>query len=158
MKQKQFTHLQKLTVSAVLMALYIVLMYVTQGFAFGAYQIRIATSLYALAYLCPFLILPLGFANLLSNTILGGFGLFDSVGGLAVGVLTCTCVWLLRRSNCNKALVAVPIILIPGLGVATWLSFLLHIPYPAMALSLCIGQVIPGIVGALLVKLLENKL
>ena len=41
---------RKLTISAMVVALYIVLIYLTQGISFGAYQIRIATSLYALAY------------------------------------------------------------------------------------------------------------
>ena len=37
---------RKLTISAMVVALYIVLIYLTQGISFGAYQIRIATSLY----------------------------------------------------------------------------------------------------------------
>ena len=50
---------RKLTISAMVVALYIVLIYLTQGISFGAYQIRIATSLYALAYAFPFLIVPM---------------------------------------------------------------------------------------------------
>ena len=56
------TRLQKLTFSAMVMALYIVVLCLTSSFSFGAYQIRIATSLYALAYLFPFLVVPLGLA------------------------------------------------------------------------------------------------
>ena len=41
---------RKLTISAMVVALYIVVLYVTQSVSFGAYQIRIATSLYALDY------------------------------------------------------------------------------------------------------------
>ena len=59
-----------LTFSAIVIAMYITVMYVTQSFAFGAYQIRLATSLYALAYLFPFLIVPLGLSNFLSNFVL----------------------------------------------------------------------------------------
>ena len=36
---------RKLTISALIMALYIVLLYVTAGVSFGAYQVRIATAL-----------------------------------------------------------------------------------------------------------------
>jgi len=44
---------RKLTISAMVVALYIVVLYLTQSVSFGAYQIRIATSLYALAYEFP---------------------------------------------------------------------------------------------------------
>lgn len=46
-------------------------MMVTQGFAFGQYQVRIATALYGLAALFPFSILAFGFGNLISNLIMG---------------------------------------------------------------------------------------
>ena len=51
---------KRMTVAAMVMALYIVILYVTQGISFGPYQIRIATSLYALAFVYPFLAGPLG--------------------------------------------------------------------------------------------------
>ena len=54
---EKMSRVQKLTFSAMVMALYIVILYFTQSFSFGAYQIRIATSLYALSYLFPFLVL-----------------------------------------------------------------------------------------------------
>ena len=49
---------QKLVFSALCIALYIVVMMCTQSFAFGQYQIRIATALYGLSAIFPFLILP----------------------------------------------------------------------------------------------------
>ena len=52
----KMSRVQKMTFSAMVMAMYIVILYFTQSFSFGAYQIRIATALYALAYLFPFLI------------------------------------------------------------------------------------------------------
>lgn len=51
---------KRMTVAAMVMALYIVILYVTQGISFGPYQIRIATSLYALAFVYPFLVVPWG--------------------------------------------------------------------------------------------------
>ena len=150
------TRLQKLTFSAMVMALYIVVLCLTSSFSFGAYQIRIATSLYALAYLFPFLVVPLGLANLLSNMLFGGFGVADMLGGFLVGVTTAACIVLIRRKNWNRMLIAVPIVLVPGLGVATYLSYILAIPYPLMALNLCVGQLIPSVAGVALVKLLER--
>lgn len=147
---------QKLTFSALVMAIYIVILYFTQSFSFGAYQIRIATALYALAYLFPFLVFPLGLANFISNMLFGGFGIVDMLGGCIVGMAASACIVLIRRKKWNRVLIAVPIILIPGLGVAVYLSYFLSIPYPLMALNLCIGQLLPSIVGVVLVRALER--
>ena len=65
-----YTKTQKLTISAVCIALYLAVMLCTQSFAFGQYQIRIATALYGLSYLFPFLVLPFGMANLASNLLM----------------------------------------------------------------------------------------
>ncbi|MBW9144007.1 QueT transporter family protein [Clostridium sp. CM027] len=148
---------KELTIAALVMAMYIVIMYLTQGFSFGPYQIRMATSLYALGYIYPFLIVPMGAANLLSNTLMGGLGVFDMIGGTMVGIITTTLIYLIKRFNLNKWLIVVPIVFIPGLLVPIWLSYLLHIPYFALAISLCIVQIIPGIVGVILIKRLERN-
>ena len=156
METKHMSKTQKLTVSAMAIALYVTLMYFTQSFSFGAYQIRIATSLYALSYCFPFLVFPLGLANFISNMLFGGLGLLDMLGGGLVGILTAGAIALIRKKNWNRFLIMLPILLIPGLGVSTWLSCLLRIPYPALALNLCIGQAIPAICGPLLVGVLER--
>ena len=155
-KMKTMSQVQKLTLSAMIMALYIVILYVTQSFSFGAYQIRVATALYALAYLFPFLVLPLGLSNFISNMLFGGFGIIDMVGGCLVGMATTACIVLIRKKNWNRWLMVVPIVLVPGLGVATYLSYFVDMPYPLMAVNLCIGQIIPSIAGVLLVKSLER--
>lgn len=156
MDMKNLTPTQKLTVSGAVMAIYIVVMYLTQSFAFGQYQVRIATAIYSTAYLFPFLVLPLGLSNLLSNMVMGGLGVFDIVGGGLVGLLTAGGCALLGRLKLSSWLVTVPIALIPALGVSIWLSALLGVPYVAMAGSLLVGQIISGIVGALLVKGLKH--
>ena len=144
-----------LTFSALVMAMYIAIMYATQSFAFMAYQVRVATCLYALTYLFPFLIVPLGMANSLSN-FLGGLGFLDIVGGLAVGIITGSGVYLIRKFNGPKALVIPIIIAGPGFIVPLWLSPITGIPYAPLALSLCIGQTIPAFLGYLLIRLLEK--
>ncbi len=150
--------IKKLTISAIVMAMYIVIMFYTQGFAFGAYQIRIATALYSLSYIYPFLILPLGIANLLSNTLMGGLGIFDIFGGIAVGIITSGIVYLIRRFKLNKWFITLPIILGPGLIVPAWLSLILKVPYHILALSICIGQIVPAILGVILIIQLEKVL
>ncbi|MCF0157535.1 QueT transporter family protein [Veillonella caviae] len=148
---------RKLTISAMVVALYIVLIYVTQGISFGAYQIRIATSLYALAYAFPFLIIPMGIGNLISNFLFGGLGILDMVGGFGVGVLTTSLIVLMRRFDLTAWWVALPIILVPALCVPLWLSPLIGVPYWALVINLLVGQTIPGIVGATLVKALVSR-
>lgn len=152
------TQVQKLTMSGMVMALYIVILYFTQSFSFGAYQIRIATALYALAYLFPFLVVPLGLSNFISNMAFGGFGIVDMLGGCIVGIVTTSCIMLIRKYGWNCALIALPIIFVPGLGVATYLSHFTHMLYPLLALNLCIGQVIPSIAGVILVGVLQRVL
>jgi uncharacterized membrane protein len=157
-KLSSISNINKLTISGIVMALYICLMYFTQGFSFGQYQIRIATSLYSLSGIYPFLIVPLALSNLLSNTLMGGLGIFDIGGGFLVGIVTSGAAYLIKRFNLNDWFMCIPIILGPGLIVPMWLSYLLHVPYMVLAVSLCIGQIFPGILGVIFVKQLRNKI
>ena len=120
---------KRLTISAMVIALYVILMYLTQSISFGAYQIRIATSLYALAYIYPFLVVPLGIANLLSNFFFGGLGPLDMIGGTLVGITTGWLIAQVSIRNLNTWLVALPIWTVPTLCVSLWLSYLLNLPY-----------------------------
>ena len=128
MENQTFTNVRKLTTSGIVIALYVVILFMTQSFSFGAYQIRIVTSLYALSYLFPFLVIPLGLANFIAN-MLGGFGIIDMVGGFIVGIVTSGIVML---------------------------SPMVHMPYGALAISLCIGQTVPAVCGVALSKALEQ--
>lgn len=148
----------KAAMSGMVMAIYVLVMFLTQYFAFGQFQVRIATSFYALSAIYPFLIIPLSMANFLSNTLLGGLGLPDMVGGFIVGMLTSTVIYLIERWRLNDWLIAFSIVLIPGLMVPIWLSYILHLPYRALAISLCLEQIIPGVFGVLLVRQLKGKI
>ena len=158
MVKENMSKVQKLTVSAMVMALYVVVLYFKQSFSFGAYQIRIATALYALAYLFPFLVLPLGFANFIANFLFGGLGLLDWFGGCFVGIIVTAIIVLIRRKGWSRWLMILPIILVPGLGVPSYLSYLLHVPYSVLATSLCIGQSVPAVCGVVLVNVLQRAL
>ena len=158
MVKENMSKVQKLTVSAMVMALYVVVLYFTQSFSFGAYQIRIATALYAHAYLFPFLVLPLGFANFIANFLFGGLGLLDWFGGCFVGIIVTAIIVLIRRKGWSRWLMILPIILVPGLGVPSYLSYLLHVPYSVLATSLCIGQSVPAVCGVVLVNVLQRAL
>ncbi len=156
MINRDMSKVQKLTFSAMVIALYVTVLYFTQSFSFGAYQIRIATALYALSYLFPFLVLPLGLANFIANMLFGGLGLLDMFGGCIVGIVTTALIVGIRKKHWNHWLAILPIVLVPGLGVATWLSYLLKLPYLPLAGSLCIGQAVPAVCGVLLIRALER--
>ena len=145
-----------LCISAIIAAIYVVVMYFTQSFAFGAYQIRIATCLYSMSYFFPFLILPLGFANLLSNFLFGGLGMLDIIGGALVGFVTGGGVYLVKRFRLSDLFVIPIIIFAPGLIVPIWISYILELPYVALAVSICIGQIIPAVAGYFLIKTLSK--
>ena len=145
---QDYTKTQKLTISAICIALYLVVMLCTQSFAFGQYQVRIATALYGLSYIFPFLVVPFGIANVISNLVMGGLGPVDAIGGFFMGVLTSGVIAMGRRYGLGCWIVAVAVTLLPGLGVPVWLSVLVA--------SLLVGQFISGITGMLLVRALEK--
>ncbi|MDD3308045.1 MAG: QueT transporter family protein [Acetobacterium sp.] len=156
LNMERSTMVKKLVISGVVVALYAVVMLMTQSFAFGQYQIRVATSLYALAGIYPFLMVPLGVSNFLSNTIMGGLGPIDMIGGLVVGVVTAgSCAYL---KKINVWLVGLPILVFPTLLVPIWLSYLLGVPYLVLVISVGAGQILPSILGVLIVKYLEKPL
>lgn len=155
-KENERSQVMKITVSGITIAAYVAVMFLTQSFAFGQYQIRIATSIYSLASIFPFLIVPLGLANFMSNTLMGGLGLLDMIGGFIVGILTAASCFYLRKINLY--LVALPILVFPTLLVPIWLSYLLHVPYVILVVNIGLGQIIPSMVGVLIVKYLEKPL
>lgn len=147
---------QKIAIAGLCIALYIVVMVCTQSFAFGQYQIRIATALYSLSAVFPFLILPFGIANVVSNTVMGGLGILDIVGGFIVGVVTTSIIAYGKSKGCGNWIIWLAITLVPGLGVPMWLSVLLDLPYWLLASSILVGQCISGFAGMMLVTALER--
>lgn len=153
---QEYSKTQKLTIGAVCIALYLTVMLCTQSFAFGQYQVRIATALYGLSYLFPFLVVPFGIANVMSNILMGGLGPIDAIGGFIMGILVSGTIVLGRRCGFGSWIVAAVVTLLPGLGVPLWLSYLLDIPYLVLAASLLVGQFISGIAGMVLIQALEK--
>lgn len=146
----------QLTLSGIYIALFLVVMVCTQSFAFGQYQVRIATALYGLSAIFPFLIIPSCVANVLSNTLMGGLGIMDIVGGGLVGLLTTSLIVFGKKQGWGNWIVFLAVTFIPGLCVPIWLSALLNIPYWVLASSLLIGQAISGAASYMLVGALEK--
>ena len=147
---------KRMTIASMVIAVYIVVLYVTQGISFGAYQIRIATALYALAYWYPFLVVPLGIANLIANFLFGGLGPLDMLGGCAVGMITTWLIVQIRQHHGNVWLTVLPIWWVPSLVVSLWLSYLLQLPYGMLVINLSVGQLPPAICGEFLIHALAK--
>lgn len=146
---------REMTFAALIIALYVVVMFMTQSFAFGAYQIRIATALYALAYGRPYMVLPLGIANFTGNALFGGM-LPDMIGGFFVGCLVAWIVAQIGSRQRSPRWVVLPIFLVPAFGVSLWLAPILHMPYWLLVPNLLVGQALPAIVGAGLIPLVDR--
>lgn len=149
---------KKLTLSALFIALYVILMFFNQAFAFGAIQVRIATALYGLVWIYPFLIIPSALANMLSNTLYGGLGIIDIIGGAIVGLTTGCSIYLLKRFGAPRWTLMIPVTLIPGTIVPLYLHQLIKVPILPLMGSLLIGQMICSILSYLLVTTLEKRL
>jgi len=146
----------KITISGVTIALYTVFMYFTQSIAFGQYQVRFATGLYSLAYSFPFLCVPLGIANMLSNVLLGG-DFVNGVFGFFAGFLTTSIICLLKKITAKKVIVVLPIAIIPSIIIPIWLTFALQVPYYFLVLSLLVGQTISAYtVGIAIIHISER--
>lgn len=146
----------QLTLSGIYIALFLVVMVCTQSFAFGQYQVRIATALYGLSAIFPFLIIPSCIANILSNTLMGGLGILDIVGGGLVGLMTTSLIVFGKKQGWGNWIVFLAVTFIPGLCVPIWLSTLLNIPYWVLVSSLLVGQAISGAASYMLVGALEK--
>lgn len=132
---------KKIVFSSLVIAIYIVFVYLTQFLSFGQYQIRLATGLYSLSYIYPFLCLPLGIANMLSNILFGG-DIINGIFGFFAGVLTTFTISLLRKVTSKKCILVIPIAIIPSLIIPIWLTYTLTVPYLILFVSLLIGQTI----------------
>ncbi len=153
---KQFNNTQRLTISAISIAMYLALMIGTQGFAFGQYQVRIATAPYGLSAIFPFTIPAFSIANFVSNTVMGGFGLVDSIGGAIVGLLTTGLIVLAKRQGLGNWVLIPIITFVPGLIVPIWLTYFLPVPYWVLVSSLVVGQFVCGVVSYFLINALEK--
>lgn len=153
---KQFNNTQRLTISAISIAMYLALMIGTQGFAFGQYQVRIATALYGLSAIFPFTVPAFTIANFVSNTVMGGFGMVDAIGGAIVGLLTTGLIVLAKRQGLGNWVLIPIITFVPGLIVPIWLSYFLPVPYWVLVSSLVVGQFVCGVVSYFLINALEK--
>lgn len=135
--------------SAMIAAIYVVLIYIFKPISFGAIQVRIAEALTILPFFTPAAIPGLTLGCLLGN-FLTGADMLDVVFGSLATLIGALGSYGLRR---YKFLVPLPPILANVIIVPWVLRFAYHIPdaIPFMMLTVGIGEVIScGILGILL--------
>ena len=142
--------------AALIAAIYVLLTYVTQAFASGAIQVRLAEALCVLPYFTAAAVPGVTIGCLLAN-IFTGCALWDIVFGTFATLIGAVIARLLRK---NKWLVPLPSVLanmaiIPPVLIAVYNEEML---YPLLVLSIGIGEVISiyGI-GMILLLALEKR-
>jgi uncharacterized membrane protein len=143
--------------SALIAALYALLVLAFAPMSFGPVQFRVAEAMTLLPWLFPEAI-PGLFVGCLVSNLFGGLGIVDMVFG---SLATLLAAWLTRRMP-NLLWAAVPPVLVNALVVGTYLSVLLDVPLAATILYVGLGQAgvcfLLGIpLATLLGRVLRNK-
>ncbi|MFA0888376.1 MAG: QueT transporter family protein [Synergistales bacterium] len=140
--------------SALIAALYALLVLAFAPLSFGPVQFRVAEALTLLPWLFPEAI-PGLFVGCLVSNLFGGLGIVDMVFG---SLATLVAAWLTRRMP-NVFWAAVPPVLINAVVVGTYLSFLLNVPMAATILYIGLGEAgVCFLLGIPLVTLLTRVL
>ena len=146
--------IKKLTRSALIAALYVLLVFVFQVSSFGPIQIRVAEALTVLPILFPEAVLGIFVGVLLSN-ILGGMGMWDILGGSLISLVAAMITYKYRES---WVAYAAPIVL-NAVFVSLYLKFIFHLPmsYWFMVLTVGLGQSVAVLgLGIPLIKQLKK--
>ena len=147
---------QKLVLSAIMMALYIAILFVSQAYFLWCSSDASGHCFIWINLHLPFLVFPISLANAIANSF-GGLGLIDVVGGFCASFLTTGSIYLIRKAKLSSWFIILPILLVPALVVPIWLSALLKLPYFALVINLLLGQLVPAILGAVLVQELAKR-
>lgn len=143
------------TQSAVIAAIYVVLVFVFQYTSFGPIQFRIAEALTILPYYTPAAIPGVTIGCLLSNLLFRA-DIIDIIFGTAATLIAAYLSYQLRT---NKYLVPIPPILINALIIPWVLKFAYFEadPIPLMMLTIGLGQIVSaGILGMVLLFSLDK--
>ncbi len=140
--------------SALIGALYALLVVAFAPLSFGPVQFRVAESLTLLPWLFPEAI-PGLFVGCLVSNLFGGLGIVDMVFG---SLATLAAAYLTRRMP-NHFMAAMPPVVINGLVVGTYLSILLNVPLLPTILYVGLGEAgVCFLLGIPLVTLLGRVL
>jgi uncharacterized membrane protein len=134
--------IKKLTVSAMIAAVYFVLTMIFYFTSFQPMQSRLAEALTVLPYFTP-LAIPALFVGCILSNILGGNGIWDIVfGSLATLIAAYLTYKLSFRKPKRKLLAPLPPVLINAVIIGAMLSIMGKLPLLATMLSVGLGQFI----------------
>lgn len=140
-------NIKYLTKASLIAAIYIILVLIQilpfpiMGLAFGPIQLRIAEGLTLLPLVESAAVPGLFVGCLISNLLLtpyAGFGLVDIVGGSLVTLLAA----YLTSKTKSKTMGMIPPVLLNGLIVSIWVSYLTKVPYLLTVLGIGVGEFI----------------
>jgi len=150
--------IKKLTISAMIAAVYFVLTMIFYFTSFQPMQSRLAEALTVLPYFTPLAIPGLFVGCLLSN-ILGGNGIWDIVIGSLATLLSAYLTYKISFNKPKRKLLApLPPVLVNAVAVGVMLSILYKAPLFATMLSVAVGQFIACyLLGYPLMLLIEKN-
>jgi len=135
---------KKLAIATVFAALYAVGV-IYWPLSFAVLQVRVADLMLPLSMIFGFpAALGLSLGCLVSNSVSGGLGIIDIVGGATANLVACTLAWYIGRkgSRAQRFLGSVAETVVVGLIVGGYLSLLLHVPLEISLLGVLIGEII----------------
>ncbi len=135
-------NIRRLTVAAMIAAVYLVLTMIFYVTSFQPLQSRLAEALTVLPYFTPVAIPGLFVGCILAN-ILGGNGIWDVVVGSLASLLAAYLTYKLTYNKPKrKWLAPLPAVLVNAVAVGIMLSVLYDMPLFATMLSVGVGQVL----------------
>ena len=142
----------QVTRGALVAAIYVVLVIAFQPISFGYVQFRVAEALTLLPFLWPEAVPGLFIGCLVSN-FYGGLGIIDIVFGSAATLIA----GVLSGYAKSPLLAAVPPVVVNGVIVGGYLSYILNVPMPLSMLYVALGEGMACFaLGIPLIKLLKR--
>lgn len=146
--------IKRITKTAILAAIYVVLTIALGEFSYGPIQFRISEALVILPLVEPSAIIGVFLGCMISN-IFGGYGLIDIIGGSLVTLLAA----YLTSKMPNKLLAALPPIILNAFIIPIWLAKLTNIPYIIIAINIAIGEILAvGVLGVTMLSIYDKYL
>ena len=143
-----------ITQSAVIAAIYVVLILLFQPFSFGEIQVRVAEALTVLPFFTPAAIPGVTIGCLIGNLI--GGNVMDMIFGTLATLIGAVVSYAVRK---NQYLVPLPPIISNALIIPWVLKYAYELPFsiPFLMLTVSIGEVLScGILGLVLLTALKS--
>lgn len=157
---KKNTNAYKITVTAIIGALYVALGLIFSAISFGPIQVRVSAMLYQLVPYNKkyFWALVLGTAILNMFSPLGWYDMVFGVATSAVGLLCAICLNHFTKNMNARRITTALSVSASTVFVAWELVLVAHVPFFATWLVVAIGQLISQVVGMLLMAGINKRI